>query len=55
VQQKVVVQSIQSSRTQGLLKYALAVEGGLGRFVSYPVGIRCLITARKPLRFDPGN
>jgi len=49
VQEKVVVQSIQSSRTQRLLKYALAVEVGLGRFVNYPVGIRCLITARKPL------
>lgn len=48
VQEKVVVQSIQSSRTQRLLKYALAVEVGLGKFVNYPVGIRCLITARKP-------
>jgi len=48
VQQKVVIQSIQSSRTQRLLRYALAFEGWLGRWFSYPVGIRCLITCRKP-------
>jgi ubiquinone/menaquinone biosynthesis C-methylase UbiE len=54
VQQKVVVQSIQNSRTQRLLKYALAAETRLGRFVSYPIGIRCLITCRKPLT-EPGG
>jgi ubiquinone/menaquinone biosynthesis C-methylase UbiE len=49
VQEKVVVQNIQSSRAQRLLRYALALEGWIGRWVSYPVGIRCLITCRKPL------
>ena len=49
VQQKVVVQSIQSSRTQRLLRYALAFETWMGRWVSYPVGIRCLITCRKAM------
>jgi ubiquinone/menaquinone biosynthesis C-methylase UbiE len=54
VQQKVVVQSIQNSRTQRLLKYALAAETRLGRFVNYPVGIRCLMTCAKPIT-EPGQ
>jgi len=47
-QQASVARQIRSSRNL-LLQTALGVEMALGRWLSYPWGIRCLATARKPL------
>lgn len=39
----------QTRNSSGLVvKWVVELELGLGRFVSYPVGIRCLVTATKP-------
>ncbi len=47
VQQAVVRQNIQTSGAGGLLSVLMTAEGWLGRWVRYPVGIRCVVTARK--------
>lgn len=44
----IVEQNINSSATAPLLKWAMAIEQQIGRWVRYPVGIRCVVTAMKP-------
>jgi SAM-dependent methyltransferase len=49
VQQQLVEKNIRSSSgAGGILGVAMAAEAWLGRWVSYPVGIRCVVTATKP-------
>jgi SAM-dependent methyltransferase len=50
VQEESVVRSIRKSGTSGtggLLSLAMTLEHRLGAWVRYPVGIRCVVTARK--------
>jgi SAM-dependent methyltransferase len=49
-QRELVKQSITSSATTPVLGWALALEDSLSRFMSYPVGIRCVVTAVKRSR-----
>ena len=44
---KVVEESINRTRSNLLFKFILNVEIRLGRYVSYPFGIRCLMTCKK--------
>jgi SAM-dependent methyltransferase len=46
-QRDLVKQNIISSATTPVLGWALALEDSLSRFLSYPVGIRCVVTAVK--------
>ena len=46
--QQLVAGSIRTSRSGPFLNLALQMELAAGRFVNWPVGIRCLITGRKP-------
>jgi len=46
-QRDLVKQNITNSATTPVLGWALALEDSLGRFLSYPVGIRCVVTAVK--------
>jgi SAM-dependent methyltransferase len=43
----IVEQSIERTRSGTLLRFVLQVEAWLGRYVSYPIGIRCVAVARK--------
>ena len=45
VQRQVVERSITSSGAGPLLRWATWIEARIGQWVSYPVGIRCVITA----------
>ncbi len=47
--QRVTEREIQQTRGSRLLKLLLDIEAGLGRWVSYPTGIRCTMVCRKPL------
>jgi ubiquinone/menaquinone biosynthesis C-methylase UbiE len=47
VQRAVVTSNIVRSSTTPLLKWATAAEEVLGRWVRYPIGIRCLVAAQK--------
>ena len=47
-QRRRVIQHIRSTRTNFLMNLAMALEMALGRIVSYPAGVRCLVTCRKP-------
>jgi SAM-dependent methyltransferase len=51
-QRDLVKRNITSSATTPVLGWALALEDSFGRFLSYPVGIRCVVTAVKG---DPGQ
>jgi SAM-dependent methyltransferase len=53
VQRQRVEREIRETRTSRLVGAALRVECALAKFVRYPVGIRCLLTARKPLNAKP--
>ncbi len=46
-QKRVVAESISRSGSNPLMKLAMQAELALGRFVSYPAGIRCVVTCRK--------
>jgi SAM-dependent methyltransferase len=48
VQTRVVAGNIRRTESSRLFRAIMAVELLLGRFVSYPAGIRCLLTCRKP-------
>jgi len=50
VQKKVVAGNIQATQGGWLFRAVMAMELFLGKFVSYPVGIRCLLTCRKPIQ-----
>jgi SAM-dependent methyltransferase len=45
--QRVVESSIRSTKSGALLRWALQFEAAVGRWVSYPIGIRCVAVARK--------
>jgi hypothetical protein len=47
-QKQIVARSIQSSHANPLLGIALGLEVALGGLLSYPFGIRALVTGRKP-------
>jgi len=47
---KAVEKNISTTRSSKLMKWATDVELALGKYVSYPFGIRCLITCSKPAR-----
>lgn len=47
VRREIVRKSIESTRRGVLLRSALRCEAWLGRYVSYPFGIRCVAVARK--------
>jgi len=49
IQERVVADRIRETGSNPLLNVALQLEQAVGRYVSWPFGIRCLITARKPL------
>ncbi len=46
-QEQLVQRNIRASGTGGVLSAAMMAEAWLGRWVRYPVGIRCVVTARK--------
>jgi SAM-dependent methyltransferase len=48
VQQQVVANNIRSTQGSWVFRAVMGMELFLGRFVSYPAGIRCLLTCRKP-------
>jgi SAM-dependent methyltransferase len=48
VQRSIVEQSISSSKQSVLLSWMSALEEFLARWVSYPVGIRCVLVSTKP-------
>ena len=48
VQRAIVARDIANSSATPLLGWATAAEVALGRWVRYPIGIRCLIAAQKP-------
>jgi SAM-dependent methyltransferase len=48
VQQRIVAESIQNTRRSRLLDVVTRLELFVGRWVSYPLGIRCLLTCTKP-------
>ena len=50
VQKRVVSRNIQGTRSSQLFHAVMTIELFLGRFVSFPTGIRCLLTCRKPTR-----
>jgi SAM-dependent methyltransferase len=47
-----VSRKIQSTRRNVLARALMNLELALGRWISYPFGIRCLVTARKPAGED---
>jgi SAM-dependent methyltransferase len=47
-QKRVVAGNIRSTQGSWLFHAVMRMELSLGRFVSYPTGIRCLLTCRKP-------
>jgi SAM-dependent methyltransferase len=49
VQRSVVEQSINRTKNSPVLGWLSALEEGLGKRVSYPFGIRCVLVASKPL------
>jgi SAM-dependent methyltransferase len=48
IQRSVVERSITSSGHGPLLRWATAIEERFARWISYPVGIRCVVVALKP-------
>ena len=48
-QKRVVAENIRDTRSSWLFRNVMNFEILLGRFVSYPAGIRCLLTCRKPV------
>jgi ubiquinone/menaquinone biosynthesis C-methylase UbiE len=48
VQLEVVKRSISRSSNSGLMHIIMRLESGLRDWISYPVGIRCLVTCRRP-------
>lgn len=46
-QRAVVSQNIQRTKGSGLLAYLMRIELFLGKWISYPFGIRCLVTCRR--------
>jgi SAM-dependent methyltransferase len=53
-QKRVVAGNIRSTQGSWLFHAVMGVELFLGRFVSYPRGIRCLLTCRKPIHGKSG-
>lgn len=49
MQRRVVATNIRTTRKSGLLGWMMKVELATGRLISYPAGIRCLVTCRKPV------
>jgi SAM-dependent methyltransferase len=47
IQREIVAQNIGATRESRLLKTILRMELALGRWFSYPFGIRCLLTCRR--------
>ena len=50
---RIVEASITATRSSALVRVVLQAEARLGRYVSYPFGIRCVAVARKPLDGRP--
>ncbi len=48
-QKEVVASAIRKTGRSRLMEWVVGLETWVGRWVSYPVGIRCLVTCRKPL------
>jgi hypothetical protein len=46
--ERIVRGQLGRARASVLLRAALAIEMWLGRWVRYPVGIRCIVTLQKP-------
>jgi SAM-dependent methyltransferase len=44
---KLVVQQIRQTRNSHLFAFVMPIETALGRFMSYPCGIRCILVLRK--------
>ena len=49
VQRRVVAGNIRATGGSWMFHAVMRMERFLGRFVSYPIGIRCLLTCRKPM------
>jgi len=47
-QQKIVSENIRASKSNFVLNTLMGIEMGVGRFINYPCGIRCLLTCQKP-------
>jgi 2-polyprenyl-3-methyl-5-hydroxy-6-metoxy-1,4-benzoquinol methylase len=45
----IVSQNIKDTQTNPILENVMRLELALGRWISYPFGIRCLITVQKPI------
>jgi SAM-dependent methyltransferase len=45
---RLVIQQIRRTKTSPLFSVVMRVESALGRLVSYPYGIRCVVVLRKP-------
>jgi ubiquinone/menaquinone biosynthesis C-methylase UbiE len=50
IQRQAVAKNISLARTNPAMNAIMRVEGALRPFIRYPVGIRCLVTCRKPAR-----
>jgi SAM-dependent methyltransferase len=49
-QRAVVARSVRSTKSSPLMRWVMRLETAAGRVVRYPIGIRCVLTARKPER-----
>lgn len=47
-QKRILAENIKSSGQHKLMNLAIKLELALGKWIRYPIGIRCLVTARKP-------